>query len=131
MITAEQKAQLIFLRAGGHSYDSIVEQTGIAKQTVFDTCKKYTGSIRQQRAELVESILVRERQLYVDRIQALCNIANRLRTELETRELSDLSTETIFKLYCASLKNLKEQSFITNTRVTDIEQVDWNYNSEW
>ena len=119
---AEDTAKIVFMRATGESFDSISKQLKLSKQTVFDCCKSNRNSIYGQRAEIVENILAGEKQIFTARIESLCKLASKLKAEIESRDLKQVSTDTLCKLYFSTLKNFSEQSTISY-KYSDIERV--------
>ena len=130
-MTEQQRAKIIFLRASGLSFDKIVKETGVSKQTVFNTCDNFETQniIREQRQSVIENILSKERVLFTDRLESLGKLAGRLRTELEIRELKDLSTDCLCKIYFQTLKTLGElQQFNSETEQTDrVSLNEWTF----
>lgn len=108
-LTMEQKAKVVVLRGLGRSYQTIAEEVGVAKDSVMKVCEEEDNSVREYRRELVEEVSGKYKLLFRDRLESLGEFAGRLKKELEERNLSEVSTPVIARLYLETLKAIQEQ----------------------
>ena len=128
-MTMEKSGKIITLRAAGYSFDAIAKKVGVAKNTVMKICSEYEAieEIKAQRRAILEEIFRTENLLLTARMGSLARLSNRIRQEIDERDLSVLSTESLAKLYFSTLKVLTDQSPLMDTdavRAESEEQYD-------
>ena len=132
-MTMEKSGKIITLRAAGYSFDAIAKKVGVAKNTVMKICNEYEAieEIKAQRRAILEEIFRTENLLLTDRLGSLARLLNRIRLEIDKRDLSVLTTESLVKLYFSTLKALTDQSPVMDTddvRAESEEQYDLKKN---
>lgn len=105
---ANKKRQIIELRAQGKSYSSIAKEVKIAKQTAIDICKACEEEISTLKAMELEALYEAHNITQQGRIERLSSLRDKLREEIEKRDLSDISTDKLISLYLNTETSLKE-----------------------
>ena len=118
---AELKAEFIQLRAKGLPYVRIAERLGVAKSTLANWNFELEAEIASARAMELEALQAEFFLLKEGRIMLLGEQLQRLRGELASRDLTDLSTDKIFELLLRYHVALKEE-FVEVRPLSDQEQ---------
>lgn len=129
----EQRTQVLTLRKEGKTFADIAEQTGLEAQDVVDalsTVDTYrVSTIRAIQAEAMFARLQVDRQ---GRINQLAALQERLRSELASRDLSDLPTDKLVTLLIKTSEALKGEVFtpvIQSTSKQEHEARQWG--NDW
>lgn len=108
-ITEEKRLEILTLRAEGLSYAAVAERAGVAKQTAVDECKRGEERLATMTAlrleEMYETLCVTKGE----RIKAHADTLNRIRAELERRDLADIPTDRLISLQMKVLASLREE----------------------
>lgn len=98
MELTETKQKFIELRAQGLSFDKIAKELKKSKQTLIDWSKELSGEIANLKAIELEGIYQKYYLLKENRLQTLGTMLNKIKDEVETRELTDVPTEKLLDL---------------------------------
>jgi transposase len=121
-VTQVVKQQIITLRAEGLSYAKIAEQTKVSKQTAIDIVGEQKDAVSTLEATQWEALFEATKVNLKGRIDQLTALQNRLREEIERRDLSDLPTKDLVNLYLSTTKSLKEEVFTPTIQTTGEQQ---------
>lgn len=103
------KERFIELRAKGYSYDKIAKELGKAKQTLIDWNKDLQEEINNLRAVELEALQEKYYLLKENRIKTFGGMLNKLLTEVENRDLSDIPTDKLLELALKYDNKLQEE----------------------
>lgn len=98
MELTETKQKFIELRAQGLSFDKIAKELNKSKQTLIDWSRDFSGEIANLKAIELEGIYQKYYLLKENRLQTLGTMLNKIKDEVETRELTDVPTEKLLDL---------------------------------
>lgn len=105
-IDADKKRRILELRATGLSYAKISTEVGIAKQTAINVCKAQEEEIATLEALNMEELYEQHRITKRERIAAHASLLARIRTEIEGRDFTDVSTDKLIDLYLKTSASL-------------------------
>lgn len=116
------KEQFLELRAQGLSFARIAEQLGVSKPTLIEWSKKMDYQIQNLRAIHLESLLERYKLQKEHRIAIFGKTLAMITAELEKRDFSQLSTESLLNIVIKLSREAKteEQPLILNDRPEDL-----------
>ena len=92
------RQQFIDLRAQGLSYERIARQLGVARQTLINWSRELKADIDNLRALRLEALQEQYQVLQDQRIELLGRHRQEILEELETRDLGNVSTESLLSL---------------------------------
>jgi DNA-binding XRE family transcriptional regulator len=108
MKDTETKERFIELRARGLSYDAIAKELALSKQTLINWSKELKIEIANLKSICLDTIFT---QYYVykdSRVKLLGETLEKLRIELEKRDISNIPTDKLLSLfikYSEALRN--------------------------
>ena len=105
-IDADKKRRILELRATGLSYAKISEEVKVAKQTAINVCKAQEEEIATLEALNMEELYEQHRITKRERIAAHASLLARIRTEIERRDFTDVSTDKLRDLYLKTSASL-------------------------
>lgn len=105
-IDADKKRRILELRATGLSYAKISKKVGVAKQTAINVCKAQEEEIATLEALNMEELYEQHRITKRERIAAHASLLARIRTEIEGRDFTDVSTDKLVDLYLKTSASL-------------------------
>lgn len=108
-IDKDTERRIIQLRARGKSYATIAKEVEVAKQTAIDVCKRSREEIANLQALEVEELHETQRVTYRERITALSSLMQRVREEIDRRDLTQVPTEKLIDLYLKQASALKDE----------------------
>lgn len=108
-IERDTERRIIELRAQGKSYATIAKEADVAKQTAVDVCKKCKEEIATLQALEIDELHETQRVTYRERITALSSLMQRIRTEIDSRDLTQVPTEKLIDLYLKQASALKDE----------------------
>ena len=114
MIDADKKQQILTLRAKGKSYASIAAELSIGKQTAIDCCKDNEETIATLKAMELETLYESHHINKEARIEALSTLKDKLRQEIDNRDLADIPTDKLITLYLNTTAALKDEAIEPN-----------------
>ena len=114
MLDADKKQQILTLRAKGKSYASIAAELSIAKQTAIDYCKDNEETIATLKALELETLYESHHINKEARIEALSTLKDKLRKEIDRRDLADISTDKLITLYLNTTAAIKDEAIEPN-----------------
>jgi transposase-like protein len=109
MESTELKERFIELRAKGYSFDKIAQELGKAKQTLIDWSKELQDEIANLKALELEALYEKFYLLKEHRLQTFGGILAKLKTEVESRDLSEVPTEKLLDLLLRYSNQVKEE----------------------
>jgi len=99
------------MRAKGYSYDKIAKKMKKSKVTLVDWGKELQEEIAAQKAIELEALYEKHYLLKEHRIKLFGDSLEKIKSELETRDLADISTYKLFDLL-ARYHSLLQDEFI-------------------
>lgn len=123
-ITTKQKEQILQLRADGLSYKKVAEKVGVAKQTAVNIAKDNIDEIATLRNIETEAFFEEKRINSRGRLEQLTTLHDRIRTEIESRDLSDVPTDKLVTLLLKTQDALKAEVYTPTIRSTEEQQAD-------
>jgi restriction endonuclease Mrr len=109
METTELKERFIGLRAKGWSFDKIAKETGKAKQTLIDWSKELQDEIANRKALELEALYESYYLLKENRLQTFGVMLTKIKTEVESRDLSDVPTDKLLELLLKYNSQVKDE----------------------
>ena len=101
--------RFIELRAKGLSFDKIAKDLGKAKQTLIDWSKDYQEEIANLKALELETLYEKYYLQKEARIKTFGDMLNKIKAEIETRDLSDVPTARLLDLLLTYDRQAKEE----------------------
>ena len=123
-VTQQVKLRVIELRAEGLSYAKIAKEAKIAKQTAVDIIRDNIDEVETLQAVEMDALIDAERVNLRGRIEQLSALHNRLRQEIEQRDLSDVPTEKLISLFIKTSETLKGEVNPPVVRSTEEQRQD-------
>ena len=105
----ETKERFIDLRAKGYSFDKIAKELGKAKQTLIDWSKELKDEIANVKALELEALYEKYYLQKEAKIKSYGTILNKITTELESRDFSNVNTWRLLEIYPLYLERLNEE----------------------
>jgi len=105
----DQKLRFVELRAEGHSYAVIAKDLHVSKGTLANWSRELEAEIASAKAMELESLMEEFYLLKEGRIRLLGGLLQRLRTELEARDLSTIPTDKLVDLTLRTYGELQEE----------------------
>ena len=124
MTDRDTENKIIELRARGKSYSTIASELKIGKQTALDVCKKYKEQIATLQALELEQLYEEQRITSTERITAIASLMQRVREEIDSRDLSQVPTEKLIDLYLKQSSALREEIIEPNFQSTEEQSRD-------
>lgn len=124
VIDSDKKNEIIKLRAKGLSFAKISNETGVAKQTAVDVCKKSEEQIATLKALYLEELYETEQVSKEERIKAHASLLRKIRSEIDERDLSDVATDKLIDLYLKATSTLKEDVIEPRFQSSDEQERD-------
>jgi predicted transcriptional regulator len=109
MEAIETKEKFIELRAKGYSFDKIAKELGKAKQTLIDWSKELQDEIANRKALELEALYETYYLLKENRLQTFGAMLTKIKTEVESRDLSDVPTDKLLDLFLKYNSQVKEE----------------------
>lgn len=109
METLKVKEKFIELRAKGWSFDKIAKELGKAKQTLIDWSKELEDEIANLKALELEALYEKHYLLKESRIETFGVLLRKLKDEVMSRDLSDVSTDKLLDLLLKYENQLKDE----------------------
>ena len=124
MTDRDTENRIIELRARGKSYSTIASELKIGKQTALDVCKKYKEQIATLQALELEQLYEEQRITSHERITAIASLMQRVREEIDRRDLTQVPTEKLIDLYLKQSSALREEIIEPNFQSTEEQNRD-------
>ena len=109
MESIDTKERFIELRAKGYSFDKIAKELGKAKQTLIDWSKELQEEIANVKALELEALYEKYYLLKETRLQTFGEMLTKIKTEVESRDLSDVPTDKLLELLLKYNSQVKEE----------------------
>ena len=103
------KERFIELRAKGWSFDKIAKELGKAKQTLIDWSKDFQDEIANSKALELEALYESYYLMRENRLQTFGVMLNKIRAEVESRDLSDVPTDKLLELLLKYNNQVKDE----------------------
>ena len=123
-VSADKKRAIIEARAKGYSYARIAKEVGVAKQTAVDVCKECDETVATLSALELEELYETHRVTIRERVKAHANLLNKIRAELDTRDLSYVPTDKLVDLFLKANTALKDELITPNVQTTEQQERD-------
>jgi len=104
-----QKERFIEMRAQGYSFDKIAKELGRAKQTLIDWSKELQEEIANLKALELEALYEKYYLLKETRLQTFGEMLQKIKKEVDKRNLSDVPTDKLLDLYLKYNSQAKEE----------------------
>lgn len=114
---AAVKEEFVKLRAEGWSYLDIAEKLGVSRQCLQNWSKDLSVEIENAKAFKADSIRAKYRMLQIQKVENFCDLLERIRTEIESRDLSEVPTDKLLDFFLRFTKEARSELF--EQRFTD------------
>lgn len=129
-LTLEQKQNIVVLRAMGWSYHNIATEIGVSKETAIKHCYEDNDKVLWVRQELLEEVVSKARLLLKDRLESLGELVGKVREELASRNLTEVSTLSLVRMYCDLLKTYQNQNVVLSKLSSREDSIEGYYSSD-
>lgn len=123
-IDTDKQRRILELRARGYSYAKIATEVGVAKQTAIDYCKAQEEKVATLQALELEELYEQHGITKRERIAAHASLLSRIRTEIESRDFTDVSTEKLIDLYLKASSALSDEVVEPNFQTSEEQERD-------
>jgi DNA-binding XRE family transcriptional regulator len=103
------KERFIELRAKGLSFDKIAKDLKLSKQTLIDWSKELQSEIANLKALELDTLYEEYYLLKENRLQTFGTMLNKIKKEVESRDLSEVPTDKLLDLFLKYNSQLKEE----------------------
>lgn len=125
----EVQQQFIELRAKGNSYDRIAGKLGISKGTLIEWSRQLSVDISNFRSVETDALLEKHKMAKSHQMEMYGTQLNKVRDELEKRDLSDVSTDKLLAMELKLLGAVNSTSgsvrFSSTDFVIDLPATEW------
>ena len=97
------------LRAKGKSFSSIAQELNVSKQTLINWARELKGEIGNLESIEVEALREKCSLTTQKRLEFLGESLNKIKSELESRDLSEIPTDRLLTMYFNCLKQLQAE----------------------
>ena len=105
----ETKNKFIELRGNGLSFDKIVKQLDVSKGVLLKWDKEFKQEISELKFISIEAMIEQYKVGKSERIKNYCEMIEKYRKELSTRDLSDVSTNKLLDMAVLVEDRLREE----------------------
>ena len=105
----ETKERFMVLRAKGKSFSSIAQELNVSKQTLINLSRDLKGEIENLESIEVEALREKYSLTTQKRLEFLGESLNKIKSELESRDLSQIPTDRLLTMYFGCLKQLQAE----------------------
>ncbi|HYA60484.1 MAG TPA: transposase family protein [Candidatus Acidoferrum sp.] len=105
----ETKERFMVLRAKGKSFSSIAQELNVSKQTLINWARDLRGEIDNLESIEVEALREKYSLTTQKRLEFLGENLNKIKSELESRDLSEIPTDRLLTMYFNCLKQLQAE----------------------
>lgn len=116
-VPTKVKLRVIELRAEGLSFANIAKEANVSKQTAVDIIRDNIEEVQTLQAIEMEALIDASKVNQRGRIEQLSELHTRLREEIAKRDLSDVPTDKLIKLYLNTSDTLKGEVTPSTTAV--------------
>lgn len=116
-VPTKVKLRVIELRAEGLSFANIAKEANVSKQTAVDIIRENIEEVTTLQAIEMEALIDASKVNQRGRIEQLSELHSRLREEIAKRDLSDVPTDKLIKLYLNTSDTLKGEVTPSTTAV--------------
>lgn len=104
MKVIKQIDEFVQMRIGGKSFDEIAKALNVAKSTLIDWNKKadIKKSIDEGKAFAINTVVKAFQYNRQERLKALLQLSKKINDELQSRNLSDVSTDKLLQMSIAN-----------------------------
>lgn len=107
-IDKDKQNLILSLRAKGYSYARIAQEAKVSKQTAVDLCRMYEERVATLEALELEELYETHRLTSTERIKAHASLLQRIKEEIDRRDLTDIPTDKLLDLYLKEEAALRE-----------------------
>ena len=108
-VPTKVKLRVIELRAEGLSFANIAKEANVSKQTAVDIIRENIEEVTTLQAIEMEALIDASKVNQRGRIEQLSELHSRLREEIARRDLSEVPTDKLIKLYLNTSETLKQE----------------------
>ncbi|MFZ1323448.1 MAG: hypothetical protein WAT71_18000 [Ignavibacteria bacterium] len=123
MESLNTKNKFIELRAQGYSFDKIAKELKKSKVALVEWAKEYEGEIANLKALELEALYEKYYLLKEYRIKHFGTILNKVKNELDKRDLKDVSTDKLIdiynKMFLMAKDEITEPSFKSSREIAE------------
>jgi len=109
MAKTELQNVWIALRASGLSYRKIARRIGVSAQTQVKWAKKFKDKIQTIKENELDFISEQLRLVKKHRIVRLSGLLEKLEDELEGRDISDMPTASLLRVYISIMQTIRNE----------------------
>ena len=121
METIKTKERFIELRAQGYSFDKIAGKLKVAKVTLVNWAKEYEEEITNHKALELEALYEKYSLLKEHRVKHFGEMLEKIRTELNKRDLKDIPTDKLLDIYNKTYIIAKDE--VTELKFRSTEEI--------
>lgn len=125
----EVQQQFIELRAKGNSYDRIASKLGVSKGTLIEWSRRLSIDINNLRNVEIDALLEKYKMARTHQMETYGSQLNKIRDELEKRDLSTISTDKLVAMELKLLDAVNNTSggvrFSSSEFVIDLPATEW------
>ena len=126
----EIQQQFIELRAKGNSYNRIAGKLGVSKGTLIEWSKQLSIEVSNLKNIETEALMEKHKMAKSHQMEILGTQLVKIRTELEKRDLSDVSTDKLVTMELKLLDSINtggtEVKFVSSDFFVDLPEHTWN-----
>ena len=108
MENIETKQQFVSLRAKGNSFQKIADELGVSKQTLISWSHALQSDIHNLRSLEYDNLLFQYQLNRENQIKIFSELIHKVTTELDSRNLAELTTDKVILLYFKIMDGLKD-----------------------
>lgn len=98
MKSQETKDNFLQMRGEGYSFQAIANKLNISKQTLIEWSKEFTTELQNIKTVRIEAVYNRFALTKDARITFMGEMIERVKSELDTRDLTKVGTERLFDI---------------------------------
>jgi len=125
--TVDEQTKFIELRAKGLSFDKIAQEIKTSKPTFLKWQKEFIGKISEAKFLHFESLAEQFYLLKQQRLEYLAELYQKLKQELESRDLSKITTEKLIEIYFKTENRLLDEFGTIKHTTSETVPDEFNY----
>ena len=124
--TVDDQTRFIELRAKGNSFDRIAQEIDTSKPTLLKWQKEFSEQISELKFFHFESLAEQYSLMRIQRLEYLAELYQRIRQELESRDLGNASTEKLIEILTKLESKLISELGYARHIVTEIVETNFD-----
>lgn len=121
--------QFVELRAKGNSYDRIADNLGVSKGTLIEWSKQMYKEISNLKSIETDALLGKHRMARIHQLEIFGSQLNKIREELDKRDLSDVSTDKLLSMELKIIESINnggsDIKFLTSDLFLGLPENTW------